>query len=197
MTHRVSFISFSIKNIGWQNTLTPLRSGYLFKPVKEDTLAMVLGLISSQYATFNPFYQGLTQRIVTSFFHRAIPLWPWTVDALDEITAIYHLGVNGITTNQFDTIKDCFIQLDVPTHHTYQGQQITIQPMLKSLSGLTKTVKGKLHLIDDGGTNMVFKDTTVLDAKGKGKALFVLVVKLELGATHFYKTSPLIEVDVV
>lgn len=194
MEDRVSFISFSIKNISWQNDLSKFRSGYLFKPVKEDTLPFLLGLINNQNTTFNPFYKGLTKEIVTQFFHRAIPLWPWTVDAFDDLVETYHLGVNGITTNQFDTIKDEPLILSVETTTTFRGSPIVIKPTLTSLSGLEKHTKGKLYLIDDGGTGIEFKNMSITGALKSGTALFYMLVRLEFGKTTFYKTSPLIKV---
>lgn len=205
MVDQVVLIMFGAQNALFQQDVNPkMSNGHLVGGLVSDsfdrTLFNVLVDVVPLKTTFNPSYGGLNEDIIAGLNHRGITTWPWTVDNMSDMSYLYHSGVGGITTNNFDFVKDNFINLTYEVeNYTYHinDKPLSITGSLVALDNKAYPNKSTLILVDDGGTGITFEGNTIKGAKNKGIATFYTKSLMEFSdGTTFEKTSPLFSVEV-
>lgn len=208
MFDQVVLIMFGAQNAVFQKEVSPgMSNGHLISGIitgdVDQTILNVLSDVVPIKTTFNPQYGGLTPEIVKGLTHRGVTIWPWTVDLLQDIKHLYEAGVGGITTNNFDLIKDNWLVLEFEkTEFQYSLKDknlVKIEGILKSHDKDNYPIIGSLILIDDGGTGIKINEKgEVIEATKEGVAYFYTVATGEFpdGTTYEF-TSPILKINVV
>lgn len=201
MEDRVVFISFGFKNIVWKKTsLSSINNGYLYSKDfnSNGTFFDLLIFLVSLGSTLNPQYQSVKEEVVRKLNHYGITIWPWTVDGINEIYRIYTTGVMGITTNNYDSIKDEQLYLSVNESYDYIiGSELEILVDNYSLSGKNAQRRGSLTLISDGDTGIKYHKNKIIGALNEGVAYFYFNVPIKLpNGKKINKTTELFKVNV-
>lgn len=208
MYEKVVVIMFGAQNAITQKTVSPeMSNGHLVSGLitdnKERTLLNVLSDVVPIKTTFNTQYGGLTSEIVRALTHRGVTIWPWTVDALQDMKHLYEAGVGGITTNNFDLIKDSWLLVEFErTSYEYNlktPQTFRIAGKLKTHDQEEYPLVGNLILIDDGGTGIEINNQgEVVKATNPGVAYFYTKTIGEFpDGTTYQITSDVIKITVV
>ncbi|NMA05714.1 MAG: glycerophosphodiester phosphodiesterase, partial [Acholeplasmataceae bacterium] len=201
MKERAVFISFGFKNIVWKKTyLTTINNGYLYSKdfSSNGTFLDLLIFLISLDSTFNPQYQNIKEDIVRKLNNYGITVWPWTVDGIKDIYRVYTMGVMGITTNNFDSVKDEFLYLSINENYDYIiGSELEIFVNNYSLSGKNTQRRGNLMLVSDGDTGIRYHKNKIIEAKNEGVAYFYFNVPIKLpNGEKINKTTELFKVNV-
>ena len=201
MKERAVFISFGFKNIVWKKTyLTTINNGYLYSKdfSSNGTFLDLLIFLISLDSTFNPQYQNIKEDIVRKLNYYGITVWPWTVDGIKDIYRVYTMGVMGITTNNFDSVKDEFLYLSINENYDYIiGSELEIFVNNYSLSGKNTQRRGNLMLVSDGDTGIRYHKNKIIEAKNEGVAYFYFNVPIKLpNGEKINKTTELFKVNV-
>lgn len=201
MRKRVTLISFGFKNIVWEKTfLSTINCGYLYSKdfnsngTFYDTLIFLISLDS----TFNPQYQTIKEDVVRKLNHYGITLWPWTVDSINDIYRVFTTGVMGITTNNYDLIKDEQLYLSIDESYDYViGSELEIFVDNYSLSGENTKRRGNLTLVSAGDTGIKYRKNKIISALNEGAAYFYFNVPIKLpNGKTINKTTELFKVNV-
>ena len=207
MFDQVVLIMFGAQNAVYQQTVSPgmsnghLVGGMITADVQQTVKNVLLDVIPIK-TTFNPNYPGLNDEIVKGLSHRGVTTWPWTVDGLSDMKHLYEVGVGGITTNNYDLIKDSLLNLEYQrTNFKFSletKQKVSISGKLMAHDNASYNFKGELILIDDGGTDIKLnQNSEIIDAEKGGTAYFYSVAKVEFpDGTIYDVTSPMLTVDV-
>ena len=198
MKERAVFISFGFKNIVWKKTyLTTINNGYLYSKdfSSNGTFLDLLIFLISLDSTFNPQYQNIKEDIVRKLNNYGITVWPWTVDGIKDIYRVYTMGVMGITTNNFDSVKDEFLYLSINENYDYIiGSELEIFVNNYSLSGKNTQRRGNLMLVSDGDTGIRYHKNKIIEAKNEGVAYFYFNVPIKLpNGEKINKTTELLK----
>ena len=201
MKERAVFISFGFKNIVWKKTyLTTINNGYLYSKdfSSNGTFLDLLIFLISLDSTFNPQYQNIKEDIVRKLNYYGITVWPWTVDGIKDIYRVYTMGVMGITTNNFDFVKDEFLYLSINENYDYIiGSELEIFVNNYSLSGKNTQRRGNLMLVSDGDTGIRYHKNKIIEAKNEGVSYFYFNVPIKLpNGEKINKTTELFKVNV-
>ncbi len=201
MKERVVFISFGFKNIVWKkNILSTINNGYLYSKDfnSNGTFFDLLIFLISLGSTLNPQFQSINEEIVRKLSHYGITIWPWTIDGINDIYRVYTMGVMGITTNNYDSIKDEHLYLSVDKSYDYIiGSELEIFVDNYSLSGENTQRRGSLTLVLDGNTGIKYHKNKIIGALNEGIAYFYANVPIKLpNGKKINKTTELFQVNV-
>lgn len=205
MEEWIVFISFQPKNIFWQSKIHSINTGLLTSKLNKDkevsTVYNVMQYVIPSKTTYNPQHLGITPSLAKEFTHRGISVFAWTVNDINDMTRVYNSGIEAITTDYFDHVKDIKLYTKHPHLTRYQiGQSapLEIKGIISSMSGLSEVVYNELLVIDDGGTGIVCKKNAVIGALNMGTAYLYTVSLIEFpNGVSFYKSSNIIEVEVI
>ncbi len=201
MKERVVFISFGFKNIVWKkNILSTINNGYLYSKEfnSNGTFFDLLIFLISLDSTLNPQFQSVNEEIVRKLSHYGITIWPWTIDGINDIYRTYTMGVMGITTNNYDSIKNEHLYLSVKKSYEYiLGSELEIFVDNYSLSGENTQRRGSLTLVFDGDTGVKYHKNKIIGALNEGVAYFYVNVPIKLSnGKKINKTTELFQVNV-
>ena len=97
-----------------------LNSGLLNAENILSSVSATINQVIPLKTTLNPYFEPVTKSILLEMQHRAITLWPWTLNNLDNFYNQILLGVGGVTTDHSYWISEEIIEFYVPvTDFTY------------------------------------------------------------------------------
>lgn len=91
-----------------------LNSGLLNDMNVNSSISATINQIVPLKTTLNPYFLPVTKEILTQLQHRAITVWPWTLNNPADFYNQIHLGVGGITTDYSSWISEELIEFWVP-----------------------------------------------------------------------------------
>ena len=108
--------------------------------------------------TVNPEYSQLTDEYVQEMNHRAISVWPWTINENQDVYSYLAKGIGGITTDKTYLIENEFNRYEL-TQHAYTwdlalSNQIQIKGKISTPSGIEYNMKPTVTIVDDGNTGI-------------------------------------------
>ncbi|MCF7932331.1 MAG: hypothetical protein K9K93_04100 [Acholeplasmataceae bacterium] len=201
-------ITFSATNISSMNLSMPeMANGLLTGAVLngQSVVTSLSNMFSSVVpinSTLNPSYGALTKDFAKAIVHRGITVWPWTIDAYQDLNKIYQWGVGGITTNQLSYFDNTFNRLHFNessyTHVIGSDESLALKATISTQNGTTYPYMPKVMVVDDGGTGIVFDDKGNMTSVSKtGTAYVYTIFESTLpDGTPILLTTGLISIDV-
>ncbi len=137
-----------------------LSGGLVNKDNLSSSVSAVINQIVPIKTTLNPYYEPITQAMLSEMQHRGITVWPWTINNPDLFLEQFVLGVGGITTDHSHWITDEYIKFWMPTtsfvYSLSNPSTVEVMGRFGTLGGFEYPFPATLQIISGAETGITF-----------------------------------------